>query len=378
MTGFLYSLTLQWKLDIRSKSLLVTYYIVPLIFFLLMGGIFTSVMPEMDSTLIQSMIVMSVSMGSFLGLPPSLIEIYGSDIKKIYKANGVPIHLGLVTMVLSAFVHLMITCMAILLLAPILFKANLPSQFPLFFLALAIYIFVSLSIGSILGLTVNNQAKLTMIAQLIFLPSIMLSGIMFPITLLPDFLQVIGRLFPASWGFRLMVDYGFGLENLWYLARLSAEVTHNHPEGVKGAMATSDAIFMCRYYFGGYSGDYGKPINDNPTECKRLIKEHIEQEYGYNLSQTLDDIRPTYRFNETCQNTVPQAIIAFLESTDFEDAIRNAISLGGDSDTLAAITGSIAEAAYGIPDWIKDKAYTYLDEPLKDVLSRWEQEVSIT
>lgn len=221
MNGFLYSLTLQWKLDIRSKSLLVTYYIVPLIFFLLMGGIFTSVMPEMGSTLIQSMIVMSVSMGAFLGLPPSLIETYGSDIKKIYKANGVLIHLGLVTMVFSAFVHLMITCMVILLLAPILFKANLPSQFLLFFLALAIYIFVSLSIGSILGLTVNNQAKLTMIAQLIFLPSIMLSGIMFPSNLLPDFLQAIGRLFPASWGYRLMLDHGFGLENLWYLILVS-------------------------------------------------------------------------------------------------------------------------------------------------------------
>ena len=221
MNGFLYSLTLQWKLDIRSKSLLVTYYIVPLIFFLLMGGIFTSVMPEMGSTLIQSMIVMSVSMGAFLGLPPSLIETYGSDIKKIYKANGVPIHLGLVTMVFSAFVHLMITCMVILLLAPILFKANLPSQFLLFFLALAIYIFVSLSIGSILGLTVNNQAKLTMIAQLIFLPSIMLSGIMFPRNLLPDFLQAIGRLFPASWGYRLMLDHGFDLENLWYLILVS-------------------------------------------------------------------------------------------------------------------------------------------------------------
>ena len=221
MNGFLYSLTLQWKLDIRSKSLLVTYYIVPLIFFLLMGGIFTSVMPEMSSTLIQSMIVMSVSMGAFLGLPASLIETYGSDIKKIYKANGVPIHLGLVTMVLSAFVHLTMTCMVILLLAPILFSASLPNQLSLFFLALAIYIFVSLSIGSILGLTVKNQAKLTMIAQLVFLPSIMLSGIMFPITLLPDFLQVIGQVFPASWGFRLMVDHGFGLENLWYMILLS-------------------------------------------------------------------------------------------------------------------------------------------------------------
>ena len=101
-------------------------------------------------------------------------------------------------------------------------------------------------------------------------------------------------------------------------------------------------------------------------------RSRIEQEYGYNLSQTLDEIRPNYRFNETCQDTVPQAIIAFLESRDFEDAIRNAISLGGDSDTLAAITGSIAEAAYGIPDWIKEQAYSYLDEPLKDVIERWE------
>ena len=221
MNCFLYSLVLQWKLDIRSKSLLVTFYIVPLVFFLIMGGIFTSVMPGMESTLIQSMIVMSVSMGAFLGLPPSLVEIYGSDIKKIYNANGVPIYLGLVTMVLSAFVHLMITCIMILLLAPILFKASLPTQLPIFLLSLTIYIIVSLSIGSILGLTLKNQAKLTMLAQLVFLPSIMLSGIMFPISLLPDFLQVIGHVFPAYWGYRLMLDKGLRLANLWYLILLT-------------------------------------------------------------------------------------------------------------------------------------------------------------
>ena len=156
-------------------------------------------------------------------------------------------------------------------------------------------------------------------------------------------------------------------------ARLSAEVTHNHPEGIKGAMATADAIFMCRFYFGGFIPDYGRSIKDDPDEIKRLVKEHIEKEYGYDLSRTLDEIRPTYRFNETCQGTVPEAIIAFLESTDFEDAIRNAISLGGDSDTLAAITGSIAEAAYGIPDPIREKALSYLDEPLLDVIRRWEK-----
>ena len=217
MNSFLYGVALQWKLDIRSKSLLVTCYTVPLIFFLLMGGIFTSVMPGMGSTLIQSMSVMSVSMGAFTGLPPSLIETYGSGIKKVYKANGVPIYLGLVTMFLSAFVHLMITCIVIVLLAPILFKATLPVQLPFFFLALAIYIIVSLSIGSVLGLTVKNQAKLTMIAQLVILPSIMLSGIMFPVSLLPGFLEAIGRIFPASWGYRLMLDNGFCFENLWYI-----------------------------------------------------------------------------------------------------------------------------------------------------------------
>ena len=217
MNCFLYSLVLQWKLDIRSKSLLVTFYIVPLIFFLIMGGIFTSVIPEMGSTLIQSMIVMSVSMGAFLGLPPSLVEIYGSDIKKIYNANGVPIYLGLVTILLSAFVHLMMTCIVILLLAPILFKASLPTQLPIFLLSLTIYIIVSLSIGCILGLTLKNQAKLNMLAQLVFLPSIMLSGIMFPISLLPDFLQVIGHVFPAYWGYRLMLENGFSIENLWYM-----------------------------------------------------------------------------------------------------------------------------------------------------------------
>ncbi|MEZ7623457.1 ABC transporter permease [Streptococcus sp. 27098_8_22] len=221
MNCFLYSLVLQWKLDIRSKSLLVTFYIVPLLFFLIMGGIFTSVSPGIGSTLIQSMIVMSVSMGAFLGLPPSLVEIYGSDIKKIYNANGVPIYLGLLTMVLSAFVHLMMTSIVILLLAPILFKASLPTQLPIFLLSLTIYIIVSLSIGSILGLTLKNQAKQTMLAQLVFLPSIMLSGIMFPISLLPDFLQILGRLFPAYWGYRLMLENDFSLENLWYLILVS-------------------------------------------------------------------------------------------------------------------------------------------------------------
>ncbi len=178
-----------------------------------------------------------------------------------------------------------------------------------------------------------------------------------------------GRLMDPGFCARTGMWPSYGRE----LAKTSASVTHNHPEGIRGALAVTDAIFMCRYYFGGYHSDYESPIDDDPLKCKRRIRAHIEATYGYDLSKTLDEIRPAYRFNETCQGTVPQAIVAFLESTDFEDAIRNAISLGGDSDTLAAITGSIAEAAYGIPDWIGEKAYSYLDQPLKDVVDRWKE-----
>jgi ADP-ribosylglycohydrolase len=150
-------------------------------------------------------------------------------------------------------------------------------------------------------------------------------------------------------------------------------VTHNHPEGIKGALAVADAIFLLRFYAGGYGDDRGNALNEKLTldEYKQQLKSQLEQEHGYDLSKTLDEIRPTYTFDVSCQGTVPQAIIAFLESTDFEDAVRNALSLGGDSDTLAAITGSIAEAAYGIPPWIQEQALTYLDEPLLAMCRKW-------
>lgn len=183
------------------------------------------------------------------------------------------------------------------------------------------------------------------------------------------------RVSPCGW----VMDCGFcARTGMWpsggrNLAKLSAEVTHNHTEGIKGALAVADAIFMCRFYVGSYGDDMGNPISARFTleEYKSRIKEHIENEYGYDLNRTLDEIRPIYQFNESCQETVPEAIIAFLESTDFENAIRSAISLGGDSDTLAAITGSIAEAAYGIPQDIADKALSYLTPPLREVYDRW-------
>lgn len=218
MSAFLYGVALQWKLDIRSKSLLITCYVVPLLFFAVMGGIFTSINPAAKDTLIQSMTVLGVSTGALVGLPPSLVEIYGSDIKKVYKANGVPLYLGLVSMFLSAFIHLLIMCTIIYIVAPIAFDAAPPANLALYFGSLAIFIAVSLSIGCVLGLSVRNQAKLTMISQMIFLPSIMLSGIMFPVDLLPGFFKIVGKIFSATWGYKLMTDNSFYFGSLWPLA----------------------------------------------------------------------------------------------------------------------------------------------------------------
>lgn len=220
MSAFLYGAALQWKLDIRSKSLLITCYVVPLLFFAVMGGIFTSINPEARHTLIQSMTVLGVSTGALMGLPPSLVEIYGSDIKKVYKANGVPLHLGLVSMFLSAFIHLLIMCAVIYFAAPIAFDAAPPASLPLYFGSLAIFIAVSLSVGGVLGLWVKSQAKLTMISQVIFLPSIMLSGIMFSADLLPGLFKIAGKIFPATWGYKLMTDDCFYFGSLWPLAAI--------------------------------------------------------------------------------------------------------------------------------------------------------------
>ena len=129
-------------------------------------------------------------------------------------------------------------------------------------------------------------------------------------------------------------------------------MTHNHPEGLKGGAATAAAVFMARN---------GLSQND--------IKAYITEKFGYDLSSTVDLIRPDYRFNETCQNTVPQALICFLEADSFEDAIRNAISIGGDSDTIGAIVGGIAEAKFGIPDDIAQMGWGFLPSDMRKVMT---------
>lgn len=146
------------------------------------------------------------------------------------------------------------------------------------------------------------------------------------------------------------------LQNTRRMAALTAEVSHNHPEGIKGAEAVASAIFLAREGAG-----------------KEEIRTYILREFGYDLSRTCDEIRPEYIHNETCQYTVPEAITAFLEGQDFEDVIRTAVSLGGDCDTLTCIAGSIAEAFYGVPEELKEEAMQRLDPELRDVVTTFER-----
>ena len=156
------------------------------------------------------------------------------------------------------------------------------------------------------------------------------------------------RVSPVSWACNT-------LNAVLIEADRSAAVTHNHPEGIKGAQSVASAIYLAR------SGS-----------SKSEIKEYIESKFSYNLSDKLDDIRTYYRFDETCQGSVPQSIIAFLESDSYEDTIRKAVSIGGDSDTIACIAGGIAEAFYGgVPVEIADRALGILDDRLRDVVLRF-------
>jgi ADP-ribosyl-[dinitrogen reductase] hydrolase len=140
------------------------------------------------------------------------------------------------------------------------------------------------------------------------------------------------------------------LEKTLEVAKISAEITHNHPEGIKGAQATAAAIFLARQ-----------------DKSKEDIKTYITETFGYNLNRTCDEIRPVYKYNESCQGTVPEAIVAFLDSVDFESTLRLGVSLGGDSDTLTCIAGGIAEAYYGgVPESIKSIVIRRLETGLAD------------
>ncbi|MEG0275578.1 MAG: ABC transporter permease [Coprobacillus sp.] len=214
MKAFLYSFILQWKLDIRDKGVFITYYAVPLAFFLIMGNIFSSVLPNAKETLIPSMTIFGVTMGTIVGSPIMLVDVYGSEIKKSYQVGHIPLSNVAIINFISAFVHCLIFSIIVYLIGPIIFNVYRPDNTFIYILQLMIYIISGLSIGTALGMLVKKTSQLTMIGQIIFLPSIMLSGIMFPSSMLPLFLQMVGKIFPATWCYQMMSEATITLELL--------------------------------------------------------------------------------------------------------------------------------------------------------------------
>ena len=157
------------------------------------------------------------------------------------------------------------------------------------------------------------------------------------------------RVSPVGWLYNT-------LDETRRMARLSADVTHNHPEGIKGAESVAAAIFLARF-----------------GASKEAIKAYVVNTFGYDLSRTCDEIRPTYHHVESCQETVPEAFAAFFEGTDFEDVIRTAVSLGGDCDTLTCIAGGMAEAYYGVPEEFVRECRARLPKDFLEVVDRFEQ-----
>lgn len=207
MRTFLFHTILQWRINMRNKEILVVYYIVPLIFYIFMGAVFTSITPEIKEQLIPIMVIFGVTMGGILGTPTTCAELYIKDIRKSYQVGNIPIWVPAIVNAISGFIHLSIMSILICLTAPVLFDAQVPQNLGMCIVILFLYIITCLIIGTSYGLYIKNTAKLNMAGQLIFLPSIMLSGIMFPSNLLPEFLQYIGKVLPATWSFEAIQNH---------------------------------------------------------------------------------------------------------------------------------------------------------------------------
>lgn len=214
MGSFLYSTVLQWKIDFRNRGVLLTYYIVPIVFYLVMGSVFSSINPALKGTLIQSMTIFAVSMAAFLGTPAPVIELFGSDAKKAYRVGNIPLWVIILNNFISAFIHIFIVCIVIFFTAPIFFGASYPSDVLIYFLILAFFVLVCIGVGTTIGLIAKKPSSMTMLGQLVFLPSIILSGIMFDAKMLPAALNKINQVLPATQGFKILsktADISFDL-----------------------------------------------------------------------------------------------------------------------------------------------------------------------
>lgn len=210
MKAFITHLGIQLRLDFRNKGTLFVYYIIPLIFYIVMGAVFSTITPDTKETLGAAMSIFGITMGAVLGLPPALVEMRESGALRAYRVNGVPGWAVLSAKALSACLNLAAIALIIAVTAPLFFGAGVPGHISAYCVTMFLLILSSIAIGLLIGAVAKNQSTTTILSQAVFLPSLLLSGIMFPASMLPEPLQWAGRIFPAAHAMRSLSDWAFG------------------------------------------------------------------------------------------------------------------------------------------------------------------------
>jgi ABC-2 type transport system permease protein len=198
MKTFVKYLGIQFKMDLRDKGTLLNFYLVPLVFFFVMGAVFSSINPLMKTTLAASMTIFALTMGAVMGSPAPIVKMRESGTLRAFRVNGIPGAAVLSVQAISAFIHLMLVSLIIYVASPLAFHATIPKVPVLYFAVLAIFLFASIGIGVLIGVFARSQSIATMLSMIIFLPSLMLSGIMFPADMLPKTFVWLGLIFPAT------------------------------------------------------------------------------------------------------------------------------------------------------------------------------------
>ncbi|MEY8001996.1 ABC transporter permease [Clostridium sp. Mt-5] len=198
MKAFIKYLWIQLKMDLRDKGTLMHFYLVPLLFFFVMGSVLSSINPLMKTTLAATMTIFAVTMGSIMGSPTPIVKMRESGTLRAFKVNGIPGAAVLSIHAFSAFIHLLLVSVIIYIAAPVIFHSNIPNSSGYYFTVLIVFLFASIGIGLFIGVIARDQSFSTMFSMIIFLPSLLLSGIMFPASMLPKSFMWLGRIFPAT------------------------------------------------------------------------------------------------------------------------------------------------------------------------------------
>lgn len=212
---------LQFRLDFRNKSALLVYYIVPLVFFLFMGSIMTQFMLDDQANFLNSMILFAVLMSSSLGFPTILHSVYQTDTIKVYRLSRIPTYIPLISQVISSLIHMSLTSIIMMILSPLVFKVSLNQSLMIFLIEYLVIVLTCLSVGCFIGVFLKKTTAINAFGQLVFLPSLMLSGMMFPKVLLPLFLQKMSVIFPISIGHIALNDEHLSMPSLSILILIS-------------------------------------------------------------------------------------------------------------------------------------------------------------